>query len=86
MGLRDMLKKFRGSASGGRHGEGAPILGARFKKLSDHRNVWIVERLFNPEGLKTHVALVCEGSEFERRIISESTLMDTHLYRREEVE
>ena len=76
------------AAHGMRLGEGAgPQKGARFVKLADRNHVWVVDKVFKPEGLKsTHAALVREDSKTERIIIAQSVLLDTDMYIPEDID
>lgn len=78
----------RRSLHGRRSGDGGgPQKGARFIKLADRNHVWIVDKVYQPEGLKSpHAVLVREDSQTERIVIAQSVLLDTGMYVPEDLE
>lgn len=70
------------SSQGRRIGEGGgPQKGARFVKLADRNHVWIVDKVYQPEGLTSpHAVLVREDSRSERIVIAQSVLLNTDKY------
>ena len=71
-----------------RLGEGAgPQKGARFIKLADRNHVWVVDKVYQPEGLKSpHAVLIREDSATERIVIAQEVLLDTETYVPEDVD
>jgi hypothetical protein len=78
----------RGPSHGRRLVEGSgPQKGARFVKLVDRNHVWVVDKVFQPEGLKSpHAVLVREDSASERIVIAQSVLLDPQMYVPEEID
>ena len=78
----------RRSSQGLRIGDGGgPQKGARFVKLADRNHVWIVDKVYQPDGLKSpHAVLVREDSQSERIVIAQSVLLNTAMYVPEEID
>ena len=56
-------------------------------KLADRNHVWIVDKVYQPEGLKSpHAVLVREDSQTERIVIAQSVLLNTEMYVPEELD